>query len=83
MYFTFIDNFIGFTINPEGLEAMVTKAMTNRQKNILSKKNLTITIDAALAKVIKESHTISSKLFLVVSFLYSNKRQISPDAKYS
>ena len=61
MYLATHFNCIGYTINPEGLEAMITRAMKKRQRHILSKKNLTISIDPTLAKVFKDSSTISSK----------------------
>ena len=74
---------IGFTLNPEGLEILITEAMRKRQKHILNKKNLTISIDAALAQVIKDSHAISSELVFVLLFFYSYKWQVSSDAEYN
>ena len=66
MYPTFYHLNLGYTINPEGLEDMITKAMNKRQNHLLSKNNLTIKIDLTLTKVIKGSSTISNKSFLAL-----------------
>ena len=61
MYIYSLSYYIGYTINPEGLDRIVKKAMIAREERMLTNQHLTVQVDSALAKVIKDSKAISSK----------------------
>ena len=61
MYIYSLSYYIGYTINPEGLDRIVKKAMIARKERMLTNQHLTVQVDSALAKVIKDSKAISSK----------------------